>query len=80
MTDLGQRGPISIGKELPTLNLAYKNPVFSDEIFIAQENFLVHCSGDIGQQARPIPSNPPTLKRGSRVGIVGCIRGWEKVI
>ena len=61
MTDLGQRGPFSIGKEQPALDLGFENPVFSDEIFIASQTFLVDRSSDVGQQARPIHSDPPTL-------------------
>jgi hypothetical protein len=34
MTDFSQRGPCSIGKEQPTLDLGFENPVFSDGIFI----------------------------------------------
>jgi hypothetical protein len=65
ITDLGQRGLFCVRKEQSTLGLSFENPVFSDEMLFAQEKFLVHRSSDIGQQARPIPSNPPTLKRGS---------------
>jgi hypothetical protein len=49
MSDLGQRGPFSVGKEQPALDLGFKNPVFSDERFIAQQQFLIDRSGDIGQ-------------------------------
>ena len=31
----------SVGKEQPALDLGFKNPVFSDERFIVQQQFLI---------------------------------------
>jgi len=58
MTNFSQSGSFSIGKVQPALDLGFENAIFSHEIFIAQEQFLVDRSGDIGQQARPVHSNP----------------------
>jgi hypothetical protein len=41
------------GKEQPTLDLASQNPVLRRQIFVSQQEFLIDCSGDIGEQARP---------------------------
>ena len=53
MTDLGQRRLFSFGKEQPTLDLASQNPALLRQILVSQQQFLIHCSGDMGEQARP---------------------------
>src|SRR5437879_4993128 len=53
MTDFGQCCQRRIRKLQPGLDLGFENAVFSDEIFIARQQFLVNRSGDIGQQASP---------------------------
>ena len=51
----------------PTLDLASQNPVLRRKIFVSQQEFLIDCSGDIGEQARPehlgLPRNLKLRKR-----------------
>jgi hypothetical protein len=61
VTDLGQRRLFSFGKVQPILDLASENPVTRRQIFVSQQEFLIDCSGDIGEQARP-EHLPPNLK------------------
>jgi hypothetical protein len=68
MTNLSQCGSFSIGKVKPALDLGFENAIFSDEIFIAQKQFLVDRSGDIGQQAGLVHSGPSFLFSGIEVG------------
>jgi hypothetical protein len=53
VTDLGQRRLSFFGEEQPTLDLASQNPVLLRQIFVSLQQFLFHCSGDMGEQARP---------------------------
>src|ERR1035437_6584112 len=43
----------------PPLQLAPQNPVFSSQIFVPQQQLLVHRPGDVGQDACPLHASPP---------------------
>src|SRR5450830_244764 len=47
----------------PPLQLAPQNPVFSSQIFVPQQQLLVHRPGDVGQDACPLHASPPFARR-----------------
>src|SRR5260221_2855727 len=60
VSDLGQCRLFSFRKQQPTLDLTSQDAVLRRQIFVSQQEFLIHCSGDIGEQARKaswIPCN-----------------------
>ncbi len=63
MSNFSQAGPLCIRKLQASLDLSFQYPILSRQIFIAQDKFRVEGSSDIGQQARPVHSDPPTLKK-----------------
>src|SRR6266508_1140794 len=71
MTDLAERGSLGIRELQPPLQLCFQDAVFGGQIFISQQQLLVHRPGDVGQDARPIhsssdsPSAPIKLSRTS---------------
>src|SRR6266511_4131791 len=54
MTDLAERGSLSVRELQPPLQLCLQDAVFGGQIFISQQQLLVHRPGDVGQDARPI--------------------------
>ena len=56
MTDFGQSGPFNVGKKQPALDLGFKNPVFSDERYIAKQQFLI----DSFRWYRPVGKASPS--------------------
>jgi hypothetical protein len=57
MTDLAQRGSLSVGELQPPLQLGFEDAIFSGQIFIPRQQLLVHHPSDKGQDARPIHSS-----------------------
>src|SRR5258706_12927804 len=80
VSDLGQCRLFSFRKQQPTLDLTSQDPVLRRQIFVSQQKFLIHRSGEIGEQARPkhlgFPCNP--YLRASE--IVGAVSASEKSI
>jgi len=59
VSDLRQCCFFSFRKQQPTLDLPSQDPVLRRQIFVSQQEFMIDCSGDIGEQARPKHSRPP---------------------
>ena len=57
MTDLAQRGSLSVGELQPPLQLGFEDAIFSGQILIPRQQLLVHHPSDKGQDARPIHSS-----------------------
>src|SRR6266404_4045557 len=78
VSDLGQCRLFSFRKQQPTLDLTSQDAVLRRQIFVSQQEFLIDCSGDIGEQARPkhlrFPCNLDFVKR----EIVGAVSRLEK--
>ncbi len=53
LTDLGERGPLRIGKTQTRRQLRPQDAVFSGQIFVLKEQFLIDQTGDVGQQTDP---------------------------
>jgi hypothetical protein len=49
--NLFQALALAVAQPHATLKLVAEDTVFGDQIGIAQQEFLVHCSGDVGKQA-----------------------------
>ena len=60
MSNFPKRSPLYVGESLAGVQLCFENVVVGNEIFITQQKFLVHCSGDLGQEAQPIHKHLPT--------------------
>src|SRR5882762_7044166 len=78
--DLRQYCFFSFRKQQPIFDLPSQDPVLRRQIFVSQQEFLIDCSGDIGEQARPkhlrFPCNLDFVKR----EIVGAVSKSEKPI
>src|SRR5262249_3057338 len=57
MTDLAQRGSLSVGELQPPLQLGFEDAIFSGQIFMPRQQLLVYHPSDKGQDARPIHSS-----------------------
>jgi hypothetical protein len=54
--NLGQRGSLAIREQETRGKMGSKDAVLGDEVFIAEQQFLVDETGYEGQQARPVES------------------------
>src|SRR6267378_7806396 len=53
VSDLRQCCFFSFRKQQPIFDLPSQDPVLRRQIFVSQQEFLIDCSRDIGEQARP---------------------------
>ena len=53
LADLSEGGSLGIGKAHTGRKVRSEDPILSCEVFILEQQPLVHEAGDIGQQARP---------------------------
>jgi len=58
MGDFSECHALRIREPQQDLDLSFENPVFSNKILITQKELLVHCPGNVGQDARPIHKFP----------------------
>jgi len=73
-------GPLNWGRARPTLDLPSQDPVLRRQIFVSQQEFLIHCSGVIGEQVRPKHLGFPCNLSLRESEIVGAVSGSEKAI
>jgi len=79
MCDFSERHPLRVSEPQPGLELSFKDPVFGSKILITQKEFLVHCSGNVGQNTYPIHNNSyHRLQLVSRLYV--SIVAWYKCI
>src|SRR5262249_36449376 len=67
-------------KQQPTLDLTSQDPVLRRQIFVSQQEFLIDCSGDIGEQARPKHLGLLCNLQLRESEIVGAVSGSTKPI
>jgi hypothetical protein len=62
MADLSKCGSLGVRELQPPLQLRLQDAVFGGQVFDPRQQLLVHRSGDVSQDARPIHSSstPPT--------------------
>jgi len=63
MTNLAELRSLGVRELRPTLQLASQDLVLSGEIFIPQQQFLVHRPADVGQDTCPLHGPPPFARR-----------------
>jgi hypothetical protein len=54
--DLSERGSLGIGQPQAGGQLAVQNAILGDQVFVAEQQFLIHESGHEGQQTCPMGS------------------------
>ena len=54
--DVSQRGTLRIRQPQTGGQLASQNPVLGDQVFVAEQQFLIHESGHEGKQTCPMES------------------------
>jgi hypothetical protein len=59
MTDLTERASLGVRELQSTPQLGLHDAVFGGQIFVPSQQLLVHLSRYIGQDARPIHTEPP---------------------
>src|SRR5262245_18669706 len=62
-TNLSEPGSLGVRELRPTLQLASQDLVLSSEIFIPQQQLLVHRPADVGQDTCPHHVPPPFARR-----------------
>src|SRR5580704_13663460 len=50
LTDLGQRGPLSIVQSQDLFTMRFQDPILRREVLVLQQQFLIDQTGRIGQQ------------------------------
>ena len=61
MSDLAQRASLGVREIRPTLQLRLEDAVLGGQILAPSQQFLVHSSRHVGQDAHPIHTEPPAL-------------------
>src|SRR5713101_5307314 len=59
LANLGQDLAIAIAQAYATFDLVTKHAIFSHEVLIAQQQFLIDASRDVRQQVFPVHRLPP---------------------
>jgi hypothetical protein len=80
VTDLGQRRLFSFGKEQPTLDLASQNPVLLRQIFVSQQQFLIHVPVTWASRRAQSISDSSIISNIVKGKIVGAVSGSAKSI
>jgi hypothetical protein len=63
MSDFSQCHSLRVSQPQRYPELSFEDPVFGSKILLSQQQFLVHCPGDIGQYAYPVHDHSPPLTR-----------------
>ena len=57
-----ERRSLYVGQHKPAFELAYEDAILSDEILVAQQQFLIDGARDVGEYSSPIPLCPPQVR------------------
>jgi hypothetical protein len=61
LTDLGQRGPLSIVQSQDLFTMRFQDPILRREVLVLQLQFLIDQTGRIGQQTYPLIISHPEI-------------------
>ena len=61
LTDLGQRGPLSIVQSQDLFTMRFQDPILRREVLVLQQPFLIDQTGCVGQQAYPLVISHPEI-------------------
>jgi hypothetical protein len=81
---LGQRLPVASAQPHAACNLLAQDTVFCDQVFVANQEFLVYRARDVGQQLLPIhvcPTSAPVASLAREYGASpGGSQGQEQAV